>query len=65
MLDFRVMMAIYLPKRKVKTNKHMYAAMLRAVRTETTLPLVLNLFRRSPSSPSSEKNCLFPVVLVR
>lgn len=36
--------------------------MLMAVRTVTTLPLVLNFFRCNPSSPTSEKNCLFPVL---
>jgi hypothetical protein len=37
--------------------------MLRAVRTDTTLPLVRNLLRCSPSSPISAKNCLLPVVV--
>lgn len=44
----------------VSISRQMYAAMLRAVRTETTFPLVLNLLRCNPSSPTSEKNCLFP-----
>jgi hypothetical protein len=35
--------------------------MLSAVNTVTTLPLVLNFLRRKPSSPTSAKNCLFPV----
>lgn len=47
--------------RRVSTNRQMYAAMLSAVKTDTTLPLVLNFLRSSPSSPTSEKNCLLPV----
>ena len=34
--------------------------LLSAVKTLTTLPLVLNFFLWSPSSPISEKNCLLP-----
>lgn len=44
----------------VKPSKHAYAATDNAVRTTTTLPLVRNLFVLIPSSPISEKNCLFP-----
>jgi hypothetical protein len=47
----------------VRTSRHTYAAMLSTVKTKTTLPLVLNFLRCSPSSPISEKNCLFPAVL--
>jgi hypothetical protein len=45
----------------VSTSKQMYAEMLSAVSTLTTLPLVLNFFLWRPSSPISEKNCLLPV----
>lgn len=46
----------------VSTNKQTYAATLNAVKTTTTFPEVLNLFLRSPSSPTSLKNCLFPCI---
>lgn len=51
------------PSLSVKPSKHPYAAIDRAVRTTTTLPLVLNFFLFNPSSPISEKNCLFPCCL--
>jgi hypothetical protein len=44
----------------VSTSRQTYAEMLSAVSTDTTLPLVLNFLRCSPSWPTSEKNCLFP-----
>lgn len=44
----------------MRTSKQMYADMLSAVSTLTTLPLVLNFFLWRPSSPTSEKNCLLP-----
>jgi hypothetical protein len=44
----------------VSTSKQTYAEILSAVNTDTTFPLVLNFLRCSPSSPTSEKNCLFP-----
>jgi hypothetical protein len=47
--------------RSVSTSRQTYAEMLSAVNTVTTLPLVLNFLRRKPSSPTSAKNCLFPV----
>ena len=50
----------YLSSRNVSTSRPIYAEMLSAVKTDTTLPLVRNFFRCSPSSPTSEKNCLFP-----
>jgi hypothetical protein len=37
--------------------------MLSAVKTETTFPLVRNFFLCRPSSPTSEKNCLLPVII--
>ena len=45
----------------MSTSRQIYAERLSAVNTDTTLPLVRNLFRCRPSSPTSEKNCLFPV----
>ena len=45
----------------MSTSKQMYAETLSAVSTLTTFPLVLNFFLWSPSSPTSEKNCLFPI----
>lgn len=48
----------------VKTSNEIYAPMLSAVKTDTTFPDVLNFFRCSPSSPISEKNCLFPCCLL-
>lgn len=47
----------------VRTSSVIYAATLKAVKTTTTFPLVLNLFLPSPSSPTSLKNCLFPCCL--
>lgn len=55
------MAADQVSSRNVSTSKQTYAEMLSAVSTLTTLPLVLNFFLWSPSSPTSEKNCLFPV----
>jgi hypothetical protein len=46
----------------VSTSKQMYAEILSAVSTLTTLPLVLNFFLWRPSSPTSEKNCLLPII---
>lgn len=56
------MAADQVSSRSVSTSKQMYAETLSAVNTLTTLPLVLNLFLWSPSSPTSEKNCLLPVI---
>lgn len=50
----------HVPNLNVSTNKHTYALTLNAVKTVTTFPLVRNFLRCSPSSPTSEKNCLFP-----
>ena len=47
----------------VRTRRHAYAATESAVSTTTTLPDVLNFFWFRPSSPISEKNCLFPCCL--
>lgn len=55
------MVAYQVSSRSVSTSKQMYAEILSAVNTLTTLPLVLNFFLWSPSSPTSEKNCLLPV----
>jgi hypothetical protein len=54
---------IYEPNLSVSTSKHTYALTLSAVSTVTTFPLVLNFLRFKPSSPTSEKNCLFPAHL--
>ena len=48
------------PNLTVSPNRHPYAATDKAVSTTTTFPLVLNLLRFKPSSPTSEKNCLLP-----
>lgn len=48
------------PSLSVSTSRLAYAATDSAVNTTTTLPLVRNLFRCSPSSPTSAKNCLLP-----
>lgn len=50
----------HVASRSVSTSKQTYAEILSAVNTLTTLPLVLNFFLCRPSSPTSEKNCLFP-----
>lgn len=51
---------LHLASFSVRTSRQMYAETLSAVKAKTTLPLVRNLLRYRPSSPTSEKNCLFP-----
>ena len=51
----------YVVSFSVRTSRQMYAETLKAVNTDTTLPDVRNFFLCRPSSPTSEKNCLFPI----